>query len=321
MAVSDDWDPRSPGDLRGRTYLVTGSTAGLGYFACEQLARAGAHVIMTGRNPHKMVAAKSAVLRRVGEHASVETLLLDTSKLGSVRAAAATIRGRGPGLDGILLNAGLVHTPKERETTNDGHEVVLATNALGHFALAGELLTTLSASAQHVADPRLVWVGSISTSLWKYDPIDPELVDGYTPWRAYVQSKVATAALGFEADRRLRAADVPVASVVAHPGYSIGGRTAGVRGVNEPSRMKRFIGNLQTPIAQSKEHGAYSLVRALVDPKVQGGQLWGPRYGTKGGPIRQLAPSLLTDEAIAARLWAACEKATGVTWRFDDARW
>ena len=161
---------------------------------------------------------------------AIETLLLDTSNLGSVRAAAATIGGRGR-LDGLLLNAGIVHPPKERETTGDGHEVVFATNVLGHFALAGELLTPLAA-----ASGRMVWLGSMSTSLRPYDPVDPQLVDGYTGWRAYVQSKVATARSGFEADRRLRAAGVPVASVVAHPGYSTSGRTPGILGVNEPSR-------------------------------------------------------------------------------------
>ena len=99
---------------------------------------------------------------------------------------------------------------------------MFATNALGHYALAGELLTTLAS-----ASGRLVWLGSMSTTISPYDPIDPQLVDGYTPWRAYVQSKVATSVLGFEADRRLRAAGVAVSSVVAHPGYSTSGRTHG----------------------------------------------------------------------------------------------
>src|SRR5687767_13795279 len=114
-------------DLSGRTYLVTGATAGLGFFSSDQLARAGAHVIVTGRNPNKLAVAKAALRARVPE-ASLETLLLDTSKLGSVRAAAATARARGR-LDGLLLNAGMVHPPKLRETA-DGNELVFATNVL-----------------------------------------------------------------------------------------------------------------------------------------------------------------------------------------------
>ncbi|MHC2998407.1 SDR family NAD(P)-dependent oxidoreductase [Microbacterium sp. HJ5] len=313
--VRTTWDPRRLPDLSGRTYLVTGSNKGLGYFASEQLVRAGARVFMTGRHPNRLSAARAAVRRRVPDASpdATETLVLDTSNLGSVRSAAASVRGRG-GLDGVLLNAGIVHPPKERETTVDGHEVVFATNALGHFALAGELLPVLAERAG-----RMVWVGSMSTSLTPYDPVDPQLAEGYSAWRAYVQSKVATTALGFEADRRLRAADVPVESVVAHPGYSTSGRTPGIAGVNAPSKATRFADNLQAAITQSKEHGAWSLVRALVDPEVDGGEFWGPRTVARGEPRRQTASRVTRDPDIAARLWRAAEQATGVRWPFERA--
>ncbi|MCH6230342.1 SDR family NAD(P)-dependent oxidoreductase [Microbacterium sp. CFH 31415] len=307
------WDPRHLPDLSGRAYLVTGSNAGLGFFASEQLVGAGARVYMTGRHPNRLAAARAAVRRRVPDAApgATETLVLDTSNLGSVRSAAASIRGKG-GLDGVLLNAGIVHAPKERQMTVDGHELVLATNALGHFALAGELLRPLADRSG-----RMVWVGSMSTSLTPYDPVDPQLVEGYSAWRAYVQSKIATTALGFEADRRLRAAGVPVDSVVAHPGYSTSGRTPGIAGVNAPTRAKRFRDNLQAAIAQSKEHGAWSLVRALVDPDVEGGEFWGPRTVARGEPRRQRAARITLDAEVAARLWRAAEEATGVRWPFE----
>ncbi|GAA5196025.1 SDR family NAD(P)-dependent oxidoreductase [Microbacterium jejuense] len=308
------WDPRSLPDLSGRVYLVTGSNAGLGYFASEQLVRAGAKVIMSARHPNRLSAARAAIRRRVDAASdATEPLILDTSNLGSVRSAAASIRGRGA-LDGVLLNAGIVHAPKTRQTTIDGHEVVFATNALGHFALAGELLTALAE-----ASGRMVWVGSMSTALTPYDPVDPQLKDGYSAWRAYVQSKVATTSFGFEADRRLRDAGVPVESVVAHPGYSTGGRTPGIVGVNEPSRAKRFADNLQAVAAQSKEHGAWPLVRALVDPDIDGGEFWGPRTGSRGEPRRQTAAKVTRDPEIAARLWAFAENATGVAWPFARA--
>jgi NAD(P)-dependent dehydrogenase (short-subunit alcohol dehydrogenase family) len=309
------WDPQHLTDLTGRSYLVTGSNAGLGYFASEQLVRAGARVFMTGRNPNRLAAARAALHRRVPDAApaAVETLLLDTTNLGSVRGAAATVRGRGV-LDGVLLNAGLVHPPKSRETTVDGHEMVFATNVLGHFALAGEMLTTLAA-----ASGRMVWVGSMSTALTPYDPVDPHLVTGYSAWRAYVQSKIATTSLGLEADRRLRAANVPVTSVVAHPGYSTSGRTPGIVGVNAPTKLTRFADNLQAPIAQSKEHGAWSLVRALVDPEARGGEFWGPNTGSRGEPRRQKPPKITRDLEVAERLWNACEAATGVRWPLEKA--
>ena len=307
-----EWDPRNLPDLSGRTYLVTGATRGLGFFACEQLAAVGAHVLLTGRSPHKLATAKDAV-KRANPDASIETLLLDTSNLGSVRAAAATARARGR-LDGLLLNAGIVHPPKTREMAG-GHELVFATNVLGHFALAGEMLKPLAA-----ARGRMVWVGSMSTSLWNHVPTDPELVEGYSPWRAYVQSKAATTALGLEADRRLRAHSVPVESLIAHPGYSTSGRTRGIRGVNEPSRLSRFVDNLQAPITQSKEQGAWSLVRALVDPTAEGGTMYGPALVARGEP-RPATPSRRSRGAdLGADLWQHCETATHVRWPFDRAR-
>lgn len=309
----DRWDPEALPDLAGRRYLVTGSTAGLGFFSSLQLAAAGAHVVMTGRNPRHLAAARAAVLRQVAD-ADVETLLLDTSNLGSVRAAAATVRGRA-GLHGLLLNAGMVHPPRRRRETADGHELVFATNALGHYALGGELLPALAA-----ARGRMVWVGSIATSLRPYDPVEPELENGYTASRAYVQSKIVTTALGFEADRRLRAATVPVASLVAHPGYSIGGRTRGIVGVNEPSRAKRFVDNLQAPLTQSKEHGAWPLVRALVDPDAEGGQFWGPARLVSGPPHLARPARITRDRDLGDRLWHYCEFATGVEWPYLRAR-
>ncbi|WP_460773167.1 SDR family NAD(P)-dependent oxidoreductase [Microbacterium sp. GXF7504] len=313
-----DWDPRHLPDLTGRTFLVTGSNAGLGFFASEQLYGAGATVVMTGRNPNRLATARAAVLGRAADNprssGTVDTLLLDTSNLGSVRAAAATVRQRGR-LDGLLLNAGIVHAPKRRETTRDGNELVFATNVLGHFALGGALLTTLAA-----ARGRMVWLGSMSTSLLAKDPVDPQLRTGYSGWRAYVQSKIATTALGLEADRRMREAHVPVKSVIAHPGYSTSGRTPGIRGVNEPSRLGRFADNLQGPVTQSKEIGAWSLVRALVDPGVEGGEMWGPQRIVTGAP-RKATPSKVTrDPAIAERLWVECENTTRMRWPFDAAR-
>lgn len=308
----DTWDPRQLPDLAGRRYLVTGSTAGLGFFSSLQLAGAGAHVVMTGRNPNRLATARATVLRQ-HPSASIETLVLDTSNLGSVRAAAATARGR-TGLDGLLLNAGIVHPPAARTVTADGHEVVFATNVLGHFALAGELLVSLA-----MARGRMVWLGSMATAMWKYDPVDPELENGYTPWRAYVQSKVATTALGLEADRRLRDEGVPVDSVIAHPGYSTSGRTRGILGINEPTRRTRFFDNLQAPIAQSKEFGAWPLVRALVDPDARGGSFWGPSRIATGMP-RESTPSAITrDPEIAARLWNYCAHATRTPWPYEKA--
>ena len=315
------WDPAHLPDQAGRTFLITGANRGLGYFAAEQIARAGGHVILSGRHPNRLAAAHDALEARVPD-ASVETLLLDVTNSGSIRAAAASLRGgifqRGR-LDGVLLNAGIVHTPRRREVTRDGRELVLATNALGHFVLGAELLVTLAKSATRDWTPRMVWLGSMSTRMGAYDPTDIQLDRGYAAWRAYVQSKVVVQALGLEADARLREAGAPVASVIAHPGYSIGGRTATITGVNEPSPWKRLRDALQAPIAQSKERGAWPLVRAMLDPTVEGGDYWGPRFLTHGEPVLQRPSRTSSDPEVRRRVWEECERLTRSEWPFARA--
>lgn len=313
------WDTEHLPDQTGRVFLITGATAGLGFFAAAQLARTGAHVILSGRNPNRLSASRAAIMRRVPE-ASTESILLDVTKGGSIRSAAATLRSRER-LDGIILNAGVVHPPKEREEA-EGHELVLQTNVLGHFALAGELLPALARTGLRTPGARMVWLGSVSVASWRSRDLAPELEAGYKMARAYVQSKFLVQALAAEADRRLRAAGVPVASVIAHPGYSLGGRSAGIAGVNQPSRLKRFLANLQAPIAQSKEAGATNEVRALIDPAVGPGDMVGPVGRLRGEPritdrdARNPLTAISAEPEVGAAAWAFCEDATRTVWPF-----
>ena len=287
----------------GRRYLVTGANRGLGFFTAARLAAAGAHVVLSGRSRERLDAATAAILD-VRPAASVEALVIDQSSLASVDAGAERLLEGAP-LDGIVANAGMVHTPEQRQESVDGNELVLATNVLGHFALLARLVPHL------VPGARIVWLGSLSTMLSTFRLDDLQLERGYDSWRAYAQSKIASQSLGFELDRRLRAASVPVASVVAHPGYSISGRTPTVPGVNEPSRGKRFADALQSPWSQGKHRGAEVPLRALTAADVEGGQFWGPRYLTHGEPALQRPTRVSSDPAIGARVWALAEQATG----------
>lgn len=306
MPRTDDWDPQNPPNQTGRVVLITGANAGLGYFASEQLARAGAHVILSGRSPERLAAAAAALRRRV-PGASVEILVIDTADRSSVSAASTQLVSRDR-LDAVVMNAGIVHPPKNRELSVDGDELVVATNVLGHFALAAALLPVL----ERTPGSRIVWLGSMSTRLTPYDPVDVQLRGGYSGWRAYAQSKMVVQLVGFELDRRLRAAGSGVASVVVHPGYSTSGRTQAVRGVNAPSRGTRFADNLQAGITQSKERGAWPTVRAVAEPSPS--ESYGPRWVAKGAPVPQRLSRMSESPGIARRVWADLETETGVTW-------
>lgn len=296
------WYPLSLPSLAGRRYLVTGANAGLGFFTAARLAGAGAHVVLSGRSRERLDAATAAI-RGARPAASVEVLVMDQSSLESVDAGADRLLADAP-LDGVVANAGMVHTPPARRESVDGNELVLATNVLGHFALFGRLVPHLA------PDARIVSLGSLSTRLSTFRVDDLQLEHGYDAWRAYAQSKIAAQAVGFELARRIRAAGLPAVSVVAHPGYSIGGRTPTVPGVNEPSTGKRLVDALQGGWAQGKHRGAELPLHALTAPGIEGGEFWGPRYLVKGDPTRQRPTRVSTDHAIGARVWAFAEQAT-----------
>lgn len=301
-------------DQSGRTVLVTGATGGVGFFTSAALAGAGARVIVTGRDTTRVAAALRGI-RRLAPGADVRGARIDTTELerlpGTVDAIVDAVGGR---LDGLILNAGITMPPRERQVTADGHERVVATNALGHFVIAGRALPALAAAGAAGDRPaRMVWLGSLST-LAPFDPVDLELEHGYSAAQAYAQSKIVMQALGFEAAGRLSAAGIAVDSVVAHPGYALSGRDRRIPGINEPTKRQRFVDELQAVFTQSKQQGARPIVHAATDPDVRTGEFWGPA-GLVKGPPRLAAPAAMTmDAAVRGRIWRDCVAATGTDW-------
>lgn len=288
----------------GRVVAVTGANAGIGFWTAYRLADAGASVLLACRNSERADAAIRAIRSRV-PGAELTALTLDTSDLASVRAAGAVLAAL-PRLDALVNNAGIVHPPKRREETVDGLEKVAATNVFGAFALTAAALPAL----ERTPGSRVVSLGSIATLLVTLRVDDLQLTKRYTGWQAYAQSKIMLSSFGFELDRRLRARGSATRSLVAHPGYSISGRTPTVPGVNEPTRITRFVDTLQAPFTQGKHRGAEPVVRAVASPDSDGGTLFGPRFLVKGQPRLARPVPVTTDERVARAIWAEAEVAT-----------
>ncbi|NNC12254.1 SDR family NAD(P)-dependent oxidoreductase [Planctomonas sp. JC2975] len=300
-------------DQTGKTAVVTGANKGVGFFTAAALAAAGADVVLACRDTSRADAAARAIRARCaadGVTASVEILPLDIASLASVADAAEALASRHR-IDIVVANAGMVHPPQHRETSVDGNEVVIATNLLGHFALLARLMPVLRRSP----GARVVSLGSVVTRLSSFLVDDLQLERNYSSWRAYAQSKIAVESFGFELDRRMRRAELDASSVVAHPGYSISGRTPRIPGVNEPSRGTVFADSLQAPFTQSKERGARPVLAAATRADAPGGSYWGPRWRAKGDPSRQDPTATVADPAIARRVWSFAESATGI--RFE----
>ncbi|MEV4316659.1 SDR family NAD(P)-dependent oxidoreductase [Actinocrispum sp. NPDC049592] len=293
------WDVHRLPAQQGKTFLVTGANAGIGYFVAEQLAGAGAEVVLAARSPAKAETAMQAIRGQVPD-ARLRSLTLDLGDLAAVRAIAVTR------LDGIVLNAG-VYTEGERQETVDGHELMYGTNHLGHFALAAVLYPMLNDGA------RIVTMSSFVARSATLDLSDLEsLTPPFEGEAAYKKSKLAQTIFALELDRRLRAASSSIVSLAAHPGGALDGLTP-----PRPTASERSAADLlKAPLLQGKDKGAWPAVRALLDPEAEGGQLWGPRFlRVKGRPRLERPSGSMLDPDVAAELWTQSADAAGVSWK------
>jgi NAD(P)-dependent dehydrogenase (short-subunit alcohol dehydrogenase family) len=282
--------------------VVTGATGGLGYAAAERLARAGHRVVLTGRNEAKGQAAL-ARLRAAGPRIEAEFAHLDVASLGSVAEFAA--RWQGP-LDVLINNAGVMGYP-DRRLTEDGFEAQFGTNYLGHFALTLRLLPALLEAKA----ARVVSVSSLAHRSGRIDFEDLQGARGYSPNRAYRQSKLAMLMFARELQRRAAAHGWPLVSIAAHPGWSATNIVVNGMGTGLRARIAQGIFSL---LAQSAAEGARPILYAALDPAAEPGGYYGPaNFGeTRGPPAPSKVMPQARDEAAAARLWTISEQLTGV---------
>ncbi|MEV0992423.1 SDR family NAD(P)-dependent oxidoreductase [Streptomyces sp. NPDC049949] len=295
---------RLPGAV-GRVFLVTGGNAGIGYFVAEQLSATGATVVLGSRSPAKAEAATASIRARV-PGARVRAARLDLADLASLGTAAESLEVER--LDAVVHNAGVALDDPPRRETGDGHELMFGTNHLGHFALTRWLMPLLSAAPA----ARVVTMGSFAAKSERLDLDDLQSRKDYQPKRTYGRSKLAQMYFGVELDRRLRAAGSTVASVVVHPGGALDSLTPSRPPIHVRTTGARLGAAPAALFVQGKDAGAWPAVRAVLDPAVRGGQLWGPRiFGLRGEPRREPVWNHLADPSVAARLWDASRDLTG----------
>lgn len=302
-----DWTTADISDQTGRLAIITGANTGLGFETAKALAAKGARVVLAVRNLEK---GKRAVAEIVAEvpAADLELQELDLGSLASVRAAADQIRSNHDRIDLLINNAGVMYPPKQ--TTEDGFEMQLGTNHLGHFAFTGLLLDRLLP----VAGSRVVTVSSIGhriNAAIHFDDLQWER--GYSRVGAYGQSKLANLLFTYELQRRLTGEKTT--ALVAHPG---GSDTELIRHL--PRALQAAVPLLR-PLFQDAAAGALPTLRAATDPGALGGQYFGPDGlgGTRGNPKVVPSSDRSHDADLQRRLWTVSEELTGVTYPVGSA--
>ncbi len=285
----------------GRRFVVTGANSGIGLETARALAEAGAQVVMACRNREKADAAAATI--SVGAGGSVEVASLDVSSLASVRSFADGVLA-GPRVDVLVNNAGVLGVPFG--LSDDGVELHLATNHLGHFALTNLLLP-------HLAD-RVVVVSSISHLVGELDLADLEWKRrGYGGYAAYGASKLANMLFLAELQRRLTAVGSTLRATAAHPGST----STGITG-HTGSGLKTWVGGWgHRLVGMPAWKGALpTLYAATMD--VPGNTYLGPDgvRGMRGWPGPAVRSPAALDPDHAKALWAWSEETSGVGFPF-----
>jgi len=305
------WTTADIPSLAGRTAVVTGANGGLGLETARALAGAGAHVVMAARDQTRAKAAHADIVRGDAS-ASLEIVPLDLASLRSVREASERILSRHERIDILVNNAGVMAVPERQ--TEDGFEMQLGVNHLGHYALTALLLPALLRAPA----ARVVSVTSTAHHMGRaVDPANPHLRGSYGPWKAYGQSKLANFHFAIGLQRRFHAAGRTASSLMAHPGLSDTDLQARSVQASGGGPSQKFFHVLAGRTGMTPAEGALPQIRAATDPRAKGGELYAPRFVNNGPPVRRPVLRRIGLARAIDKLWQVSERETGLKLELD----
>ncbi len=270
--------------MKGKIYLITGGSDGIGYAASRELARMGARVVILGRNFAKTEAAVQQIIADTGNPA-VEHPLADLSSQCEVRCVAAEAMALVPHRDLLLNNVGAIFLSDRRSA--DGIEMTFALNHLSYFLLTRLLLE----HPRKAPRARIINISSCaheSPGKFRLEYLPKPSGNGGYP--AYKLSKLCNILFTYELARRLEGENIMANAL--HPGQA---RTNIARNNGLLGRVvNRFIG----VCGIAPEKGAETPVYLAVSPEVEGVTV---KYFVDCRPVP--SSSISYDPELAARLW------------------
>jgi NAD(P)-dependent dehydrogenase (short-subunit alcohol dehydrogenase family) len=288
------WTKDNIPDMKGKTVIVTGGNTGIGYETAKALYQAGAAVTIAARDLDKASLAMHRMLKEGGK-GNLSILQCNLASLESVSLFTKAFMDGKDKLDLLINNAGVMVPPAS--LTDEGFELQFGVNFLAHFTLTSGLFPLLKKSPHS----RIVTLSSGAATLAEgIDFSNLRLEKPYEQWREYAVSKLACILFTFELDRRIKNAGLDILSLAAHPGVT---RTDLQRHI--PSQQLEGMLQEFDQVMQPWQ-GALPTLYAAIDPKVKGGEFYGPDGEREfwGYPaLSKHTSAAMKDTALAKKLW------------------
>lgn len=293
-------------DLTGKTALITGGYSGLGLETVRAIAGAGASVIVGARRPD------SARADLTGVTGNVQILGLNLSDPASIDRFAEIVANETTKLDLLINNAAIMANALTRDAR--GYESQFATNHLGHFQLTARLWPLLKAAGR---GSRIVVLSSIGHARGAVDFSDIHFDRReYNKWMAYAQAKSANSLFAIHLDSL--GEPLGIRSFAVHPG-GIATPLQRHLTMEEQIAMGWYDadGNVN-PGFKTTEQGAATSVWCATSPQLDGeGGVYCEDCNiaapwVEGMPMWSGVRPHAIDRNLAAELWLASEKMTGV---------
>jgi NAD(P)-dependent dehydrogenase (short-subunit alcohol dehydrogenase family) len=148
--------------LEGQIAWITGGGSGIGLAGAMALAKAGAHVVISGRNS----ATNDSALTTLKGIGSAEALLLDVADKHAVQAAAQGILAKHGRIDMLINSAGTNATQRSFEVvTTDAWDDVVNINLNGSFYCVHAVLPAMRAQKGGLIVNVSSWAGLYASKL------------------------------------------------------------------------------------------------------------------------------------------------------------
>ena len=148
--------------LAGKVAWITGGGSGIGLAGGLELAREGAHVVVSGRSAETLKKAEQA-LKGAG---SCEAIALDVASQKEVAKAAEAIAKRHGRIDILINSAGINHPKRNfRNVSIEGWDQIVAVNLSGMFYCIQAVLPGMRARKDGLIINVASWAGRYPSTL------------------------------------------------------------------------------------------------------------------------------------------------------------